>query len=85
MMAPDENSAKNQFYKSLERTGAEYFDYYLLHAFMEKNYKKYDTFHIWDFVTDGCPKNIQIPDIFNTMISCLETDRLQMHKIYTSL
>ncbi len=50
MMAPTEKAAKQQFYTSLERTGAEYFDYYLLHAFMENNYKKYDRFHLWDFV-----------------------------------
>ena len=50
MMAPDEKSAKNQFYTSLERTGAGYFDYYLLHAFMENNYRKYDEFNLWDFV-----------------------------------
>ena len=32
MMAPTENAAKKQFYTSLERTGAGFFDYYLLHA-----------------------------------------------------
>lgn len=37
MMCHDEKSAQGQFYKSLERTGAGYFDYYLLHAFMENN------------------------------------------------
>ncbi len=42
MLAPDEEAAKNQFYTSLERTGAGYFDYYLLHALMENNYTKYD-------------------------------------------
>ena len=52
MMCHDEKSAKAQFYKSLERTGAGYFDYYLLHAFMENNYKKYDKYHIWDFVKE---------------------------------
>ena len=25
-------------------------DYYLLHAMMEGGYKKYDKFHLWDFV-----------------------------------
>lgn len=49
-MAPDEESAKQQFYTSLKRTGAGYFDYYLLHAFMDDNYTKYDEYHIWDFV-----------------------------------
>ncbi len=38
MMAPDEEACKQQFYTSLERTGAGYFDYYLLHALMENNY-----------------------------------------------
>lgn len=61
MMAPDENAAKNQFYTSLERTGAEYFDYYLLHAFMENNYRKYNEFNLWDFVkarkAEGLIKN----------------------------
>ena len=41
-MALTEKMAKNQFFTSLERTGAGYFDYYLLHALMENNYKKYD-------------------------------------------
>ncbi len=49
-IASDEKAAQEQFYKSLKRTGAGYFDYYLLHALMENNYKKYDQYHIWDFV-----------------------------------
>ncbi len=52
MGAHDEKSAKQQFYTSLERTGAGYFDYYLLHALQAGNYKKYDEYHIWDFVKD---------------------------------
>lgn len=52
LLAPTEKAAKQQFYTSLERTGAGYFDYYLLHALMENNYKKYDKFHIWDFVRE---------------------------------
>ncbi len=52
MHAPNEAAAKKQFYTSLERTGAGYFDYYLLHAFMENNYKKYDEYHLWDFVKE---------------------------------
>lgn len=42
MMAPGERTAKKQFATSLERTGAGYFDYYLLHALMEGAYTKYD-------------------------------------------
>ena len=49
MVAPTEKAAKKQFYTSLERTGAGYFDYYLLHALMENNHAKYDKLHLWDF------------------------------------
>lgn len=52
MGAHDEASAKQQFYTSLERTGAGYFDYYLLHALQAANYQKYDEYHIWDFVKE---------------------------------
>ena len=58
MLAPTEKAAKQQFYTSLERTGAGYFDYYLLHAFMEKNYRKYDKFHLWDFVKEQKEKGL---------------------------
>ena len=58
MMAPTEKAAKKQFYASLERTGAGYFDYYLLHALMENNYRKYDKFHIWDFVKEQKAKGL---------------------------
>ena len=53
-----EKSVKQQFFTSLERTGAGYFDYYLLHALMENNYKKYDKFHIWDFVKEQKEKGL---------------------------
>ncbi len=52
LLAPTEKAAKKQFYTSLERTGAGYFDYYLLHALMQNNYKKYERFHLWDFVRE---------------------------------
>ena len=48
----DEATAKQQLTVSLERTGAGYFDYYLLHALSERNVEKYDRFHLWDFVKD---------------------------------
>ena len=52
MMAANEKEAKQQFYTSLERTGAGYFDYYLLHALMKDNYTKYDEYHIWDYAKE---------------------------------
>lgn len=58
MGASDEKSAKQQFYTSLERTGAGYFDYYLLHALQEGNYKKYDEYGIWDFVKEQKAKGL---------------------------
>ena len=48
----DEASAKQEFYTSLERTGAGYFDYYLLHALQASNYKVYEQYHIWDFARE---------------------------------
>ena len=54
----DEQSAKQQFYTSLERTGAGYFDYYLLHALQRSNYRKYDEYRLWDFVKDQKAKGL---------------------------
>lgn len=47
-----EKDAKDQFYTSLERTGAGYFDYYLLHALQPSNIDKYNEYHIWDFAKE---------------------------------
>ena len=58
MGANDEKSAKQQFYTSLERTGAGHFDYYLLHALQRSNYKVYDEYHIWDFVKEQKAKGL---------------------------
>ena len=52
LQCDDEASAKQQFYTSLKRTGAGYFDFYLLHALQTTNYKKYDEYHLWDFVKE---------------------------------
>ena len=58
MNAHNEETAKQQFYTSLERTGAGYFDYYLLHALQAGNYKTYDKYHIWDFVKEQKAKGL---------------------------
>lgn len=39
-----------QFYRSLERTGAEYFDFYLIHNLGEGRTHFFDDYGIWDFV-----------------------------------
>ena len=56
--APTEKAAKEQFYTSLKRTGAGYFDYYLLHSLMDGNYTKYDRFHLWDFAQEQKAKGL---------------------------
>ena len=52
MTALTENMAKKELTTSLERTGAGYFDYYLLHALSRSNVDKYERFHLWDFVQE---------------------------------
>ena len=47
-----EKGAKEQLHTSLKRAGVEYFDYYLLHALQNNNYKKYDDYGIWDYVRE---------------------------------
>ena len=62
LMAANEEECKRQFRISLERTGAGYFDFYLLHAIQTNNYKKYDEYGIWDYVKslkkEGLVKNL---------------------------
>ena len=50
--ALSEGMAKKQFQTSLRRLGTDHIDYYLLHCIMENNYKKYEKFHLWDFVQE---------------------------------
>ncbi len=58
LMSPNEAAAKSQFETSLKRTGAGYFDYYLLHALMSNNYTMYDKYHIWDFAQEQKAKGL---------------------------
>ena len=44
--------ARNQLETSLERTGAGYFDFYLLHSLMDSNISKYDRMKLWDYVQE---------------------------------
>ncbi len=44
--------ARQMFYTSLERTGAEYFDYYLLHNIDRNRVESFDKFQIWDFAQE---------------------------------
>ena len=58
MHCNDEESAKQQFYTSLERTQAGYFDFYLLHALQRSNIDKYNNYHLWDFVKEQKEKGL---------------------------
>lgn len=52
IMCRNEKAAKKQLITSLERTGAGYFDFYLLHSLMSATYRKYDEYHLWDYVQE---------------------------------
>ena len=56
--APTEKAAKAEFQTSLKRTNAGYFDYYLLHSLMDSNYRKYEKFHLWEFVEEQKRKGL---------------------------
>ncbi len=51
-VAATEEEARRELATSLERTGAGYFDYYLLHAVSWKNWEKYADFRLWDFLAE---------------------------------
>ena len=44
------DEARSMFYESLERTGAGYFDFFLLHNLGEGRTKVFDDFDIWSFL-----------------------------------
>ncbi|MBR2067732.1 MAG: aldo/keto reductase [Solobacterium sp.] len=50
--------AKKELEISLERTGAQYFDLYLLHALGKDNIQNYDDYGIWDFVKEAKDKGL---------------------------
>lgn len=49
---PTAEEAEKELDISLERTGAKYLDYYLLHSLNEKNVHFYDDYKLWDFVKE---------------------------------
>ena len=48
--AKTKEEAEQMFYTSLERTGAGYFDFYLLHNLGDRRTKYFDDYDIWSFV-----------------------------------
>ena len=51
-VAKSAEEARQQLAVSLERTGAGYVDYYLLHAIQESTRTSYDEYGLWDFVRE---------------------------------
>ena len=51
-VALTEKIARGQLETSLKRTGAEYFDYYLLHSLRDSNIHIYDDYGLWDFLKE---------------------------------
>ena len=56
--AHDKESARQEFFTSLERTGAGYIDYYLLHAIQRTNVDKYEEYDLWNFVKEQKAKGL---------------------------
>jgi predicted aldo/keto reductase-like oxidoreductase len=52
------DEAKQMFWTSLERTGAGYFDFYLLHNLGGSRTSKFDEFGIWDFALEMKAKGL---------------------------
>lgn len=57
-VATSAEDARQQLTTSLERTGAGYFDYYLLHALGKGNVGKYDEYDLWSFVKEAKEKGL---------------------------
>ena len=55
---PTAGAAKREFASSLRKTGAGFFDYYLLHSLRGSNVKKYEKFGLWDFVGEQKEKGL---------------------------
>ena len=56
--ASNADEAKAMFQTSLGRTGAEYFDFYLLHNISSTRVKAFDDFGIWDYVLEQKEKGL---------------------------
>lgn len=48
----DEQEARDEIRITLERTGARYLDFYLLHSLDADNIQRYDAFHLWDYMRE---------------------------------
>ncbi len=56
--ASNSEEAKKMFEISLERTGLDFFDFYLLHDLGEESIESFDKFGIWDFLNEQKEKGL---------------------------
>ena len=54
----DEQSARQEFFTSLDRLGTKYIDFYLLHAIQRSNVDIYEAYHLWDFIREQKEKGL---------------------------
>ena len=89
--AANAEDARRQIDTSLERTGAGFFDYYLLHSVMMANYEKYDEFDLWSFLAEvkasGKAKNVGFsfhgtPELLEELLDKHEVDFVQIQVNY---
>lgn len=57
-IARDEEAAKKMFFTSLERTGAGYFDFYLLHNLGDEKTDVFERYHMWEFALEQKEKGL---------------------------
>ncbi len=89
---PTKELARKQLDESLERTGAGYFDFYLLHNVSGDHKRIFDEYEMWDFVnekkTEGVIKNIgfsfhSTPEDLETLLTAHpEVDFVQLQINY---
>ena len=93
--AKDAEDAKAQFETSMERTGAGYFDFYLLHNINGKNADRYEEWGLWEFMRElkasGKIKNLGFsfhgtPDLLRkTLTEHPEVDFCQLQVNYADM
>lgn len=74
--AKTKEEAQEMFWTSLKRTGAGYFDFYLLHNVSGKHIEIFDDFGIWDFVKELKEKGLVRHYGFSSHANADELDKI---------
>ena len=88
----DDLTPEQEFQIQLQRSGAGYFDYYLLHNFQPAHYDTVERFKIWDFVREKKEQGLirhlgfsfhRTPEVLDTILSAHpEVDFVQLQINY---